>query len=788
MYAHFYHLSESPFNLTPDPKFQYVNEATREAMASLLHGIRSRKGFITLIAEAGTGKTTMLKRVVDEIEGETKIVFVFNPGVSFDELLEFICMELGIRTESPKRLHLLDRLNGFLLEQLTAGVNVVVMIDEAQTLEESVLEELRLLSNLETAKEKILQIVLSGQPELEDKLRLPQLRQLRQRIGVRCTLRPMQAGEIGAYVETRLRSAGADRADFFTPVGLRKVWQASKGIPRVINAICDNAMMIAFAEGKQRIDSSVVNEAVRDLHGGDLGMDMRAGVREWLSHPAARYVAAAVLALAFLIPSAANVLDVWRNLDDAPRQAEALTPDSDGTGRAVAGIAATRVPAPQQAAMAPREVPPSPVFATAGEPRRLPEAVASKPELPMHSSAPLVAAGRAAAEAAAVGGDSDRSDAVLASIRRAELLARSTAARIYDGRRRSLEDSAANALDSPDLSRSAAPTPIAPEQSESLVEVVSPERDVVGADDSDMIGGLEDDLGALAGDMVGGREPDATVAVAEVERKATPAERRKPDQGKQPASDAAETTAAKASAMGAGIEKEAENARELSQAVERLAEAASTLAVAVEDGTEKEQKVAMAPAEKKPEPTKSASKKPEAKTPEPESSPAERYAKAESTIETLGPRRGALFVGRHVRVQPGDTIWDIAIGYYGTAGESALTRILNNNPGIRDPRRLIAGAHVYVPFQRAERMVQADANDTYRVLLTVSPKRSVLEETKAWLAGAGEQVRVGMATVEAGETLYHLYAVGIRNRRDAVALAERLLASRQSASTTPQTA
>ena len=304
MYAHFYQLSENPFNLTPDPKFHYVNASTREAMASILHGVKSRKGFITLIAEAGTGKTTLLKRIVDEIEGEAQVVFVFNPGVSFDELLEFICSELGIETHGCKRLHLLDRLNSHLLEQLTRGRNVVVMIDEAQTLEDSVLEELRLLSNLETAKEKILQILLSGQPELEEKLRKPALRQLRQRIGVRATLKPVRLDEMPAYVETRLRSAGAERNDLFTPAALKRIWQASKGIPRVVNVICDNAMMLAFADGRKRITPKLLREAVRDLEGDVPAGAFGPGAPDWLSSRVIGYALAAAAVVAAAIPLA----------------------------------------------------------------------------------------------------------------------------------------------------------------------------------------------------------------------------------------------------------------------------------------------------------------------------------------------------------------------------------------------------------------------------------------------------------------------------------------------------
>jgi len=253
MYQNFYNLNENPFNLTPDPKFHYVNQSTREALAALLYGIESRKGIITLVGDAGTGKTTLLKRVFDTIQGETRMVFVFNPGVSFDELLEFICLDLGIRTDDSRRLYLLGRLNRYLLEQLTGGHNVVVMIDEAQTLNDETLEQLRLLTNLETAKEKTLQIVLSGQTELEQRLRKPSMRQLRQRIGARAMLRPMEKGEIGAYIETRLSSAGAQDPQMFSASALKRIWRASGGIARVVNVICDSALVIGFAKSERKL-------------------------------------------------------------------------------------------------------------------------------------------------------------------------------------------------------------------------------------------------------------------------------------------------------------------------------------------------------------------------------------------------------------------------------------------------------------------------------------------------------------------------------------------------------
>lgn len=442
MYAHFYHLSESPFNLTPDPKFHYINESTREAMASIVHGVGARKGFLTLIGEAGTGKTTLLKRIVEEIEGETIVVFVFNPGVSFDELLEFICTELGIASDGRRRLTLLDRLNTFLLEQLTAGRNVVLMIDEAQTLEDSVLEELRLLSNLETSKEKILQILLAGQPELEEKLRKPGLRQLRQRVAVRATLKPMRSDEIGAYVETRLRSAGADRNDLFTPSALRKIWSASQGIPRVINVICDNAMMIAFAEGKQRISAAVTREAIRDLQGsGATSGGPLYRLREWLGQPAVRYSAAAVVPLALVVTfalsmvrgsSAISAREMATAPSPAPVNSVSVKPEPVEAARERAQRREV-LPSPRQpaSAAAPQLPPggpvssrPTPVVATRVEPAEIPQ-----PDLTTN-------------------GDVDASDTVVAdTVRRAEVVARSTAARLYHRQRTSLEESAKRVME-----------------------------------------------------------------------------------------------------------------------------------------------------------------------------------------------------------------------------------------------------------------------------------------------------------------------------------------------------
>jgi type II secretory pathway predicted ATPase ExeA len=265
MYCDFYQLHERPFNVTSDPKFLYLNACYREALASLHYGISQRKGFITLIGEAGTGKTTLLKKLLDDLDDKTRTVFIFNTNVSFDEILEYIFTEFELPVHNGKRLYMLQRLNAFLLDELRNGRNVALLIDEAQDLEYSVLEDLRLLSNLETAKEKILQIVLSGQPELSQKLSNPGLRQLRQRVAINCRLMPLSRDEASEYIRSRLASAGSPDPKLFTRDAEERIYDISRGIPRLVNVICDNALVIGYALGKRRIGADVVSEAAADL-------------------------------------------------------------------------------------------------------------------------------------------------------------------------------------------------------------------------------------------------------------------------------------------------------------------------------------------------------------------------------------------------------------------------------------------------------------------------------------------------------------------------------------------
>jgi general secretion pathway protein A len=265
MYCEFYQLTERPFNVTPDPKFLYLNARYREAIASLNYGITQRKGFITLIGEAGTGKTTLLNKLLDDLDPKTKSVFIFNTNVAFEEILEYIFAEFDLPVHSGKKLYMLQRLNTFLLDELRAGSNVALLIDEAQDLEFSVLEDLRLLSNLETAKEKILQIVLSGQPELGQKLSNPVLRQLRQRIGINCRLLPLSRDEITEYIQYRLQAAGCPDLKLFSREAEEQIYHFSRGIPRLVNVVCDNALVIGYALGKKRIGADLITEAAADL-------------------------------------------------------------------------------------------------------------------------------------------------------------------------------------------------------------------------------------------------------------------------------------------------------------------------------------------------------------------------------------------------------------------------------------------------------------------------------------------------------------------------------------------
>jgi general secretion pathway protein A len=268
MYNRYFGFLESPFSITPDPRFFYANPVYLEAYANLHYGIEAKKGFIAITGEVGTGKTTLLRKLMRNLESTIHSVFIFNTDLTFDELLRVILHDLGLPAEGRERLALVDELNVYLLEQLKKGHIVCLLIDEAQNLRNESLEGLRLLSNLETDQEKLLQIVLMGQPELQAKLNQPNLRQLKQRIAVQCEILPLKREEVGSYISFRLRAAGYESKDLFHPEAFQKIALYSQGIPRLINIICDNALLIAFAASKKTISVDMIREVARDLRLG----------------------------------------------------------------------------------------------------------------------------------------------------------------------------------------------------------------------------------------------------------------------------------------------------------------------------------------------------------------------------------------------------------------------------------------------------------------------------------------------------------------------------------------
>jgi general secretion pathway protein A len=266
MYKRFFGLRENPFNVNPDPRYLFATKSVRESLAALTYGIQNRKGFVLLTGEVGTGKTTLLNRLLDWLHGErAATAFVFNSLLNVNELLDFIMADFEIPCKSRDKSQVLLTLNHWLLERYRAGGTAVVVVDEAQNLSFEVLEEIRLLTNLETSTEKLLQIVLSGQPELEDKLRLPELRQLRQRFTLRCRTCPLTAEETCDYVADRLRNAGANADPIFSREAVQLVHKYSKGIPRLVNLLCEHSLIGAYVEHLRPIPARLVEEVAQEF-------------------------------------------------------------------------------------------------------------------------------------------------------------------------------------------------------------------------------------------------------------------------------------------------------------------------------------------------------------------------------------------------------------------------------------------------------------------------------------------------------------------------------------------
>ncbi|MDX9703386.1 MAG: AAA family ATPase [Candidatus Auribacterota bacterium] len=267
MYKDFFGLKENPFDLTPDSHFLFPSKKHQEALAHLTYGIEARKGFILITGEVGAGKTTLCRALLSRMNTNTEVAFVLNSYLNAFEILQAINEDLGIKSKAKSKKELVDELNEFLLEQKQRSRNVVVLIDECQNLPFETLEQLRMLSNLETEKEKLLQIVMVGQPELLEILNTPELRQLNQRITVRYHLYPLDYHEMTEYIEHRLKVAGSESGIEFTPTALKRIFKYSRGVPRIVNVVCDNTLLAAYVSEKKKITLQLVNKAIKEIQG-----------------------------------------------------------------------------------------------------------------------------------------------------------------------------------------------------------------------------------------------------------------------------------------------------------------------------------------------------------------------------------------------------------------------------------------------------------------------------------------------------------------------------------------
>jgi len=268
MYQDFYHLRREPFHITPDPEFLFLSPSHKQALGSIVYGVKNRKGFVVITGEVGVGKTTILRSYLEEAAKEnTKVIYVFNANVSFKNLLKTIYKEMGLEARTGDVVEMLNDLYEILMEQYRNGNTVLLIVDEAQNMPVETLENLRMLSNLETSKDKLLQIVLVGQYEFDEILNLYELRQLKQRIVIRSTILPFTEAESMAYVRHRLAKAAYNGNSVFTRGALKKIVKEAKGIPRSLNILCDNALVTGFGYKKNPVNTKIVNEVITDFNG-----------------------------------------------------------------------------------------------------------------------------------------------------------------------------------------------------------------------------------------------------------------------------------------------------------------------------------------------------------------------------------------------------------------------------------------------------------------------------------------------------------------------------------------
>ncbi len=313
MYLNFYGFNEAPFGPTPDPKFLFQSTRHREALAQLIYGVSERKGFIVLTGEIGTGKTTLLRALLGRLTGDMPVAYVHNSALPIEGLLEYVLQDWGVKSTATTQAQRLCELNEFLIEQHRQGSSPVLVIDEAQNLSAETLEAVRLLSNFETTYQKLMQILLVGQLELRDTLNRHDLRQLKQRIGLRCHIGPLTAEETRGYIRHRLRVAGASDVGLFTDAAIQKIAEYSRGVPRVINIVCDHCLLSGFADSKRRIEARAVDEAIDYLEDGERPMWKRLSGRRLVPSAAELWaarggVALLVALILMILAFAANAL------------------------------------------------------------------------------------------------------------------------------------------------------------------------------------------------------------------------------------------------------------------------------------------------------------------------------------------------------------------------------------------------------------------------------------------------------------------------------------------------
>ena len=264
MYEQFYNLKENPFNMTPDSRYFYPSEKHQEALDSLIYAIDERKGFVVITGEIGSGKTTICRALLNKLNANTKVSLILNTHINAKELITMVMEDLGVDPVKGTKARLLSQLNNFLIEELSHDNNIVLMVDEAQNLSYRMLEEIRMLSNLETEREKLIQIILIGQPELREKLRLKSLEQFKQRINIHYHLSPLNRDETEGYIKHRLIQASSNGCDIFTAEAIEAIYEYSKGVPRIINSLCDRALLNGFVKSAQRIGKRIIEESIKE--------------------------------------------------------------------------------------------------------------------------------------------------------------------------------------------------------------------------------------------------------------------------------------------------------------------------------------------------------------------------------------------------------------------------------------------------------------------------------------------------------------------------------------------